>query len=61
MSVTRHLDPTDFHNRNKMGLINCSVQNILFCVQLKKEINSGLKQLECEQMTEFKFLGELFL
>jgi len=43
-----------------MGPVNCLVtdiiQNILFCVQQKKDIHTGLKQLEGEyMMTEFSF------
>jgi len=49
-----------------MGPINYLVtdifQNIFFCVQHKKEIHTGLEQLQGEQlMTEFKFFGELSL
>jgi len=58
MLVTRQLmDPIDFHSiffflRKSMGSINCLVtnilQNIFLCVQQKKEMNTGLKQLEGE-------------
>jgi len=49
-----------------MGSINCwvtnNLQNIFFCVQQKKKIHIDLEQLEGEKiMTEFSFLGELFL
>jgi len=52
------MDPIDFHcififlQWKSMGSINCLVtdilQNIFFCVQHKKEIDKGLKQLEGE-------------
>jgi len=36
------------------------VENIYFCVPLKKENHSGLEQRDGEQMmTEFSFLGKL--
>jgi len=77
MLVTRQLMyPIDYHVRKKkkipwkwMGGVNCLVtnilQNILFCVQQKKETRTGLEQHKGEQidkqMTELKFLGELSL
>jgi len=58
MSVTKQLmDPIDFNSIfsqlwKSMGSINCLVtdilQNIFFCVQQKKEIHTGLKQVEGE-------------
>jgi len=52
MSVTKQLCGTiDFHYIKTMGYINCLVTNILqniFCVQQKKEIHTGLDQLEGE-------------
>jgi len=37
-------------------LVTDIIQNILFCVQQKKDIHTGLKQLEGEyMMTEFSF------
>ncbi len=37
-----------------------SILQIVFCVQQKKEMHTGLEQLEGEQMmTELSFLGEL--
>jgi len=49
-----------------MGSINCLftiiLQNIFFCVQQTKEIHTGSKQLEGEQMmTEFSFTNSLSL
>ncbi len=47
-----------------MATVNCMVnnilQNIIFCVQQKKETHTGLEQLEGEYVTAFLFfLGEL--
>jgi len=40
-------------------LITNILQNILFCVQHKKETHTGLEQLGGESMTQFSYLGEL--
>ncbi len=49
-----------------MGTSDCLITNILqntfFCVQQKKETQTGLEQLKGEQkITEYSFLDELFL
>ncbi len=46
-----------------MATVNCLVtnilQSILFCVQQKKEMHTGLEQIGGDQMmTECSFLGE---
>jgi len=41
---------------HQIGCINCLVtdilQNIIFCVQQKKEIHTGLKQLELDKLRQ---------
>jgi len=49
MSVTRHLmDPIDFNSRKSQWGPSTVPTYIFFCVQQKKEIHTGLKQLESE-------------
>lgn len=59
MLVTQQLPvATDLHSIFPNCQTPKNIQNILFCIQKKKEIHTGSEQLEGERQN---FLGELFL